>query len=104
MGTFSSAVHVTRAFSKWGRMLLRTLTRTPWIFTIAVGASAAPRPVLVTIDDLPMAGALHPDPAERQRITTSLLAVLAKHHYTTSLPEPPARQSAAKNARPGGKP
>lgn len=37
-------------------------------------------PVLVTVDDLPIgSGSLHPDPAERERITRGLLDVLAKH-------------------------
>jgi peptidoglycan/xylan/chitin deacetylase (PgdA/CDA1 family)/ketosteroid isomerase-like protein len=36
------------------------------------------RPLLVTVDDLPIAGK-SPDPAERERITTALLAALAKH-------------------------
>lgn len=38
------------------------------------------RPLLVSVDDLPFATArLHPDPAERERITRSLLDVLKKH-------------------------
>jgi peptidoglycan-N-acetylglucosamine deacetylase len=37
-------------------------------------------PVLVTVDDLPLgSNRLHPDPAERARITRDLLAVLRKH-------------------------
>lgn len=37
-------------------------------------------PLLVTVDDLPIAaGGLHPDPAERRRITDGLLAALARH-------------------------
>ena len=37
------------------------------------GASTA-RPVLVTVDDLPIAlGSMHEDPAERERITRELL-------------------------------
>lgn len=45
------------------------------------GAEPAPgRPLLVTIDDLPVAGGdLHTDRAERARITADLLAVLGKH-------------------------
>jgi peptidoglycan/xylan/chitin deacetylase (PgdA/CDA1 family)/ketosteroid isomerase-like protein len=39
----------------------------------------APRPVLVTVDDLPMTRGLHPDSAERRRITEGLLAALARH-------------------------
>jgi len=45
-------------------------------------AAAAPavRPLLVTVDDLPVgAGRLHEDPGERRAITEGLLAVLAKH-------------------------
>ncbi|MFZ5785906.1 MAG: polysaccharide deacetylase family protein [Acidobacteriota bacterium] len=50
----------------------------------AAGAESAGtpdgRPLLVTVDDLPVAaGRLHDDPAERARITAELLAVLAKH-------------------------
>ncbi|MES1245441.1 MAG: polysaccharide deacetylase family protein [Acidobacteriota bacterium] len=38
------------------------------------------RPLLVSVDDLPFATArLHPDPAERERITRALLDVLKKH-------------------------
>jgi peptidoglycan/xylan/chitin deacetylase (PgdA/CDA1 family) len=38
------------------------------------------RPLLVSVDDLPFATArLHPDPAERERITRSLLDILKKH-------------------------
>jgi peptidoglycan/xylan/chitin deacetylase (PgdA/CDA1 family)/ketosteroid isomerase-like protein len=38
------------------------------------------RPVLVTVDDLPISsGRLHPDPAERERITRGMLEVLSKH-------------------------
>ncbi len=38
------------------------------------------RPLLVTVDDLPVGAArLHTEPAERLRITEGLLAVLAKH-------------------------
>jgi len=38
------------------------------------------RPLLVTVDDLPLAaGSLHPDPAERERITRDLLAALERH-------------------------
>ncbi|HEX3127310.1 MAG TPA: polysaccharide deacetylase family protein [Thermoanaerobaculia bacterium] len=38
------------------------------------------RPLLVSVDDLPFATTrLHPDPAERERITRSLLDVLKKH-------------------------
>ena len=55
------------------------------IVTVAVSAAAQaprpPRPILVTVDDLPVAaGRLHADAAERERITKDLLAVLARHH------------------------
>jgi uncharacterized protein (TIGR02246 family) len=42
-------------------------------------------PVLVTVDDLPIAsGALHPDPADRERLTRGLLAVFKKHGITAA--------------------
>src|SRR3954469_22859124 len=45
------------------------------------GAGPAGRPLLISVDDLPVAGGgIHTDPAERERITQGLLAVLAKHH------------------------
>jgi uncharacterized protein (TIGR02246 family) len=44
-------------------------------------ASPVARPLLVTVDDLPIAaGSLHPAPAERRRITDGLLAALGRHH------------------------
>ncbi len=54
------------------------------LFALIIGAAVAVagpgRPLLVTVDDLPVAGgALHRDPDDRDRITGSLLAVLAKH-------------------------
>jgi peptidoglycan/xylan/chitin deacetylase (PgdA/CDA1 family)/ketosteroid isomerase-like protein len=42
-------------------------------------AATPARPLLVTVDDLPIASGLHADPAERRRITQGLLAALAKH-------------------------
>jgi uncharacterized protein (TIGR02246 family) len=46
---------------------------------------AGEHPVLVTVDDLPIAsGALHPDPADRERLTRGLLAVFAKHGITAA--------------------
>ena len=42
--------------------------------------ATALRPVLITVDDLPIAaGRLHPDPAERAAITRDMLSALAKH-------------------------
>jgi peptidoglycan-N-acetylglucosamine deacetylase len=47
----------------------------------AAAAAQPGRPLLVTVDDLPVAaGALHTEAADRDRITDGLLAVLAKHH------------------------
>ncbi|HEX3554496.1 MAG TPA: polysaccharide deacetylase family protein [Thermoanaerobaculia bacterium] len=44
-------------------------------------AAPAGRPILISVDDLPVAaGELHSDPAERERITRGLLAALEKHH------------------------
>lgn len=47
---------------------------------IGAAASGSLRPLLVTVDDLPIAApGKHRDPAERERITRDLLAALAKH-------------------------
>ena len=47
----------------------------------ALQAAEPGRPLLITVDDLPVAaGNLHTDPAERERITRGLLAALEKHH------------------------
>jgi peptidoglycan/xylan/chitin deacetylase (PgdA/CDA1 family)/ketosteroid isomerase-like protein len=55
----------------------------PLLLALALGATPATpaaRPVLITVDDLPIAAAsLHPDAADRERITRGLLAVLKKH-------------------------
>src|SRR6266550_985524 len=49
--------------------------------TGAGAAEQAGRPLLVSVDDLPVAGdGLHTDPGERELITRGLLAALAKHH------------------------
>ena len=40
----------------------------------------AARPLLVTVDDLPIGGGGHDSPEERARITQGLLAALEKHH------------------------
>ncbi|HVN74771.1 MAG TPA: polysaccharide deacetylase family protein [Thermoanaerobaculaceae bacterium] len=55
------------------------------LVAVAAAATASDpppsRPLLVTVDDLPVAsGRLHTDSAERERITDGLLAVLARHH------------------------
>jgi peptidoglycan/xylan/chitin deacetylase (PgdA/CDA1 family) len=53
-----------------------------WAFLCAGPLSGAepPRPLLVTVDDLPLtAGRLHTDPSEREALTRRLLAVLARH-------------------------
>ena len=42
--------------------------------------AAAARPLLVTVDDLPVASSLHAGADERRRITEGLLAALARHH------------------------
>ncbi|MCU0291673.1 MAG: SgcJ/EcaC family oxidoreductase [Thermoanaerobaculaceae bacterium] len=48
--------------------------------TLALAQAPPGRPLLVTIDDLPVAGGrLHTDQPERARITADLLAVLARH-------------------------
>jgi uncharacterized protein (TIGR02246 family) len=43
------------------------------------GPAAATRPLLVTVDDLPIGGGGHSSPEERARITRGLLAVLQRH-------------------------
>jgi len=49
--------------------------------SISPALAAEPRPLAVTVDDLPVAGgSLHTDPAEREKITRDLLDVLARHH------------------------
>lgn len=45
----------------------------------ADGPAPAARPLLVTVDDLPLAGAAGSDAAEREAVTRALLAALAKH-------------------------
>jgi uncharacterized protein (TIGR02246 family) len=53
------------------------------VLVVAVAAPVAAddlRPLLVTIDDLPIAnGSLHPDAGERRQLTEELLAALARH-------------------------
>ena len=67
------------------RLLSPTAGSTLCAFVGALAASVAaaaepPRPLLVTVDDLPVAGgSMHADAVDRQRITEGLLAVLAKH-------------------------
>jgi peptidoglycan/xylan/chitin deacetylase (PgdA/CDA1 family) len=53
----------------------------PLLLALTLGATPTARPVLITVDDLPItASSLHKDPAERERITRGLLAALKKHH------------------------
>jgi uncharacterized protein (TIGR02246 family) len=61
---------------------LGTMMAVATLVCSAAAAMAQPRrPLLVTVDDLPIGTArFHSDPAERRRITEGLLAVLAKHH------------------------
>lgn len=67
---------------------MRGMKRTPMLAAAAAlllfaGAARGQgrRPLLISIDDLPVAaGDLHADPAGRARITGDLLAVLARHH------------------------
>lgn len=51
------------------------------LFSSVSGAQGGERcPLLITVDDLPVAaGGLHPDPAERRLITDGLLGALARH-------------------------
>jgi peptidoglycan/xylan/chitin deacetylase (PgdA/CDA1 family) len=51
------------------------------LLALLPGPALHGRPLLISVDDLPVAaGGLHTDPAERARITDGLLAALAKHH------------------------
>jgi uncharacterized protein (TIGR02246 family) len=50
------------------------------LLSAVAGAAQPGRPLLVTVDDLPMGGGrLHTDAGERRAVTEALLAVLAKH-------------------------
>jgi len=61
-----------------GLMAALTPSASPALGAPAPGA--APRPLAVTVDDLPVAGgSLHADAAERRKITADLLEVLARH-------------------------
>ncbi len=65
---------------KGGR--LKAIARTLLMLTLCVARAGADdrRPLLVTVDDLPVgSGRLHTDPAERERVTRGLLAALRKH-------------------------
>jgi peptidoglycan/xylan/chitin deacetylase (PgdA/CDA1 family) len=44
-----------------------------------LAAAESVHPLLVSIDDLPVAGGMHPDDASRRQVTEALLAVLRKH-------------------------
>lgn len=61
-------------------LAILALTPSPPGLAAAAPPPPPPRPILITVDDLPIAaGRLHADPAERERVTRGLLAVLAKH-------------------------
>jgi uncharacterized protein (TIGR02246 family) len=71
-----------------GRMMTVWLLAVAWLVFIRPLASAdapsaaakAARPILVTVDDLPVAaGRLHSDQADRETITRGLLSALARH-------------------------
>jgi uncharacterized protein (TIGR02246 family) len=55
-----------------------------WLALVLVagswGVCESPRPVLVTVDDLPIAvGSLHPEAGQREQLTRDLLAALERH-------------------------
>src|SRR6185436_542983 len=50
------------------------------VLLLPASARMPPPPVLVSVDDLPIAGGANPAPEERRRITRGLLATLARHH------------------------
>ena len=61
----------------------RVFVLVPFLLLALVPAPSAeeptPRPLLVTVDDLPIAGGGHDDPEERRRITDGLLGHLKDH-------------------------
>jgi uncharacterized protein (TIGR02246 family) len=61
--------------------MLRAVLCVVVVFGALGSSDAAPgRPVLVTVDDLPIAlGSMHEEPAERERITRDLLANFERH-------------------------
>src|SRR6266849_6944279 len=64
-----------------GALILATSVAPGCDLVAAASKSEARRPILVTVDDLPIAsGRLHVDPAERERITRDLLSALDRHH------------------------
>lgn len=64
----------------WGILSPMRLRLFLLLLALSLPLSAQGRPLLVTVDDLPIPSArLHPDPAERERITRGLLDVLRKH-------------------------
>ena len=81
--TGAGAPRVQRAESRGSPGVRRLVAAAVLSLLAAAAARAAPntaRPLLVTVDDLPMgAGDKHRDPADRDRITRGLLAALAKH-------------------------
>ncbi len=57
-----------------------TAVATPGTPSAAAAAKPVPRPILLTVDDLPIGSSrLHPDPDDRAAITGDLLAVLRRH-------------------------
>ena len=53
------------------------------LFSADSPSASTKRPILITVDDLPIAAdSQHTDPAERLKITQGMLKVLAKHHIT----------------------
>lgn len=59
------------------RFALRVAALAVGLFAFS-SAGATPRPLLVTVDDLPAQG-VHPEPEARERLNRDLLAVLARH-------------------------
>jgi hypothetical protein len=46
---------------------------------LLLAAAVPARPILITVDDLPLSTGLHRTPAEREAVTRGLLAALARH-------------------------
>ena len=50
---------------------------------LSAASASPPRPIVITVDDLPIAAdKLHADPEERERITHGMLQALARHRIT----------------------
>jgi peptidoglycan/xylan/chitin deacetylase (PgdA/CDA1 family) len=82
--------------ARYFRAEVQGMRSRPWTVLVAVAAAAAAalhvaaalasaedrRPLLISVDDLPIAGRMHATAADRSRTTDGLLAALRKHGIT----------------------